>query len=110
MKTEAGVIMASLRVNATGQLFVSTGGANSSGTATLMATGTDYNVWLSYEPGVIASVAFSTDGVRPNSGGQFISRLGETVSVDPPTRFEFVRDTNGDFVADQLSIAAARIP
>ena len=59
------------------------GGATGSSTVGTLSDGTTYHVWIHYNDTTdVCDVGFSTDGVRPTSGDNFVSDTGGTVTTD----------------------------
>lgn len=78
-----------VRMTTSGTLEVRAGGGTVANTAATLATGTTYHLWLHYTKGTganaVASVAFSTTGVRPTSGTTFATSTNGTATVDVST-------------------------
>jgi hypothetical protein len=74
-------VLSSFRITTSGAIQVGSA-TNSGSSVSTMSTGTVYHCWLSWQSGVFATAAFSTDGVRPRSGNNFVSlALGTTGQV-----------------------------
>lgn len=86
LRDSGGTAQASVVVNATSELNIRASGAPGATTVTQLAINTLYHIWFSYTKGTganaSATVAFSTDGVRPTSGNQFASLTNGAATAD----------------------------
>lgn len=65
-----------MQVTASGVVQLFTNGTSTGGVlAGTMAASTNYHVWLRFTSGGQCTLAFSTDGIRPTSGSNFVSRV-----------------------------------
>lgn len=90
IRDSSGTALAIFRVGTSGAVTVYANGLDSSAAVGTISTGTTYHVWLRFVSSGTCTVAFSTDGTRPTSGDNFISRTGasgtaERVYINAPT-------------------------
>lgn len=109
--TGSTTVYAFLQVNLNLKVLWGTAAA----TATALSLDTTYHVWLHIKKGTgtngIVDVGFSTNGVRPTSGGTFSQDTANTGTSDV-ARFSFgttATNTNVDMIYDKVRIATSQI-
>lgn len=65
VRDSSGTILCLMRVTSTGQVLIRSGSTDSGGTTDTIPANTQLYVWLHYQSGVGASVAWSTSSTRP---------------------------------------------
>lgn len=82
-----------VRVTGTGAFAIRAGGGTESITSNTISINTTYHVWVKYTKGTgtnaVGEVAFSTDGVRPTSGGAFATQTSGGTAVTDANQIVF---------------------
>jgi hypothetical protein len=91
---------------ATGVLKVYSG-TGSDSTAGIMAMGVTNHVWGSCLANGVATVAFSTDGIRPTAGNNF-KQIANGTGTNGVTRF-LLAGASGEYIFDHFRVATTQI-
>lgn len=94
------------------KLLVTCAGASTGDTVNTISNGTTYHIWCHYIKGTganaVASVGFSSDGVRPIIGNGFQTTALGTATGDA-TLIRFNSGTGFDFVVDKVRVSSSVI-
>lgn len=111
---EEGAEVARLRWSTAGAFSIRLGGSGVDIATSAMATGFQtYHVWFTYKSSsgfsASSSVAFSTNGIRPNGGTSFASRTGESTGKLKTFRFSVNTGFTATYYIDKFRLSEKRI-
>jgi hypothetical protein len=100
---------ADISINSTGTLWVRHGNAGSASSVSAMSADTTYHVWIRFTKhnGATGTVtgAFSTDGIRPLSGNQFVTHSGSALTGNATlVRLGVAVAGTADFIYDKVRV------
>ena len=98
-----GTELTVFKLNSSFQALLGAGGSNTSPSAGTFNTNDVFDVWLRLVDGGTSSLAFSTNGVRPTSGDNFLSKTaasGVTVAT-----FRAISGTGSSRIADKVRVS-----
>lgn len=112
IRSGANADLAIMKYRPGGSLRVDCGNVTAGDTVSTVSTATKYHIWIRYSKGTgangFASLAFSTNGIKPTSGDAYVQTAVGDATADA-VKLRFAGEVGNAFVIDRILISPTPI-